>query len=102
MKVQLSKKGLAQDVEMGLTRKEIANKYGLVQGQLNKAMVMAGLKGVKAKTVKFEFVDDEESTEEVMDVPVREEPEPFKYNPSFGTSSGNGMPVNTMFDEKVN
>lgn len=103
MKVQLSKKGLAQDVEMGLTRKEIANKYGLVQGQLNKAMVMAGLKGVKAKTVKFEFVEDEEAVhEEIMELPEVSPMERFNIEPEFGEAPTNRMPINTNFDEKIN
>lgn len=93
MKVQLSKKGLTQDVENGLTRKEIAEKYGLVQGQLNKAMQMAGLKGVRAKTVKFEFVEDEEvGNEDVVESPIMEGTIPPSFN------AGNGLPINTMFD----
>lgn len=97
MKVQLSKKGLTQDIENGLTRKEIAEKYGLVQGQLNKAMQMAGLKGVRAKTVKFEFVEDEEvGNEDIVESPIME----GTITPTL--TSGNGLAPNTMFDEKTN
>lgn len=82
-KVKLSKKGLAQDIENGLTRKEIADKYGLVQGQIKKAIEMAGLKGVKAKTVKFEFIEDEEVIEESPAIT-----ESFDVNPTESNIEG--------------
>lgn len=64
-RIKLTVKGLTKDVDDGLTRKEIAAKYGLAQTQISKAMDMAGLKGVRAKSVKFELIDDgeEEVTE---------------------------------------
>lgn len=62
-RIKLTVKGLTKDVEDGLTRKEIAAKYGLAQTQISKAMDMAGLKGVRAKSVKFELIDDEEDIE---------------------------------------
>jgi len=98
-RVKLSKAGLAQDIENGLTRKEIANKYGLVQGQLNKAMVQAGLKGVKAKTVKFEFVEDEPVVEEpIIEMPVPDLPAEISEEVvGFGTRTSNGLPINDKF-----
>lgn len=100
MKVQLSKKGLAQDIENGMTRPEMAEKYGLVQGQLNKAITMAGLKGVKAKTVKFEFVDDEEPIEEQENTPeisIADVPH-FTEGVTFGTAVRSGIPTSQQFD----
>jgi len=96
-RVKLSKTGLAKDVENGLTRKEIANKYGLVQGQLNRAMVQAGLKGVKAKTVKFEFVEEDEATEEVAEETAAMPEIPMEFPATFGTPTTNAMPLGRDF-----
>jgi len=96
-RIKLSKKGLAQDVEMGLTRKEIANKYGLVQGQLTKAMNLAGLKGVKAKTVKFEFVEEDDATEEVAEETATMPEIPMEFPATFGTPTTNAMPLGRDF-----
>lgn len=96
-RVKLSKVGLAKDVENGLTRKEIANKYGLVQGQLNRAMVQAGLKGVKAKTVKFEFVEEDEATEEVAEETATMPEIPMEFPATFGTPTTNAMPLGRDF-----
>jgi len=97
MKVQLSKKGLAQDVENGLTRKEIAAKYGLANTQISKAMSLAGLKGVKAKTVKFEFVEEDEATEEVAEEIATMPEIPMEFPATFGTPTANAMPISTSF-----
>lgn len=70
--VKLSKSGLKQDIECGMKRTDMATKYGLPITQLNKAVTQAGLKGVRAKTIRFEFVDDEpeieETSEEVQEI----------------------------------
>ena len=98
MKVQLSKKGLAQDVENGLTRREIAAKYNLAPTQISKAMTQAGLKGVKAKTVKFEFVEEDEATEEVAEETATMPEIPMEFPATFGTASAsNHMPIGTGF-----
>jgi transposase-like protein len=57
-RVKLTVSGLTADIENGLTRPEIAEKYGLNTQQLAKAMKQAGLIGKKAKKVAFELVDD--------------------------------------------
>lgn len=100
MKVKLSKKGLAQDIENGMTRPEMAEKYGLVQGQLNKAIAMAGLKGVKAKTVKFEFVDDEEPIKEqenITEAPITNVPHSTE-GVTFGTAIKSEIPTSQNFE----
>jgi len=96
-RVKLSKTGLAKDVENGLTRKEIATKYGLANTQISKAMSLAGLKGVKAKTVKFEFVEEDEATEEVVEETANMPEIPMEFPATFGTSTTNAMPLGRDF-----
>lgn len=54
-KVKLTVSGLRADIEAGYTRPQLANKYGIVIGQMTKAIAQAGLKGVKAKHITFEL-----------------------------------------------
>jgi hypothetical protein len=57
--VKLTVSGLKADVENGLTRAEIAEKYNLPVVQIKKAMDMAGLKNAKPKSKPmFELVFD--------------------------------------------
>lgn len=62
MKVQLTKSGLIADLDSGMKRKEIAEKYGLPVGQINRAMSKVGLKGKRPSMDKFEIIDDERET----------------------------------------
>lgn len=57
-KVKLTISGLTTDIESGLTRKEMSEKYGLPSTQLSQAIKKAGLQGRRAKSVKFELIDD--------------------------------------------
>jgi len=58
-RVKLTITGLTNDVTVaGLSRKEIATKYGISQGQIKKAMDRAGLKNIRVKMDKFELIDD--------------------------------------------
>ncbi len=58
-KVQLTKSGLLKDITVdGLSRAEMAKKYGLPVSQLLAAVKQAGLKDKKAKRVLFELTDD--------------------------------------------
>lgn len=54
-KVKLTVSGLRADIEAGYTRPQLAQKYGIVVGQMTKAIAQAGLKGVKAKHITFEL-----------------------------------------------
>jgi len=74
MIVKLSKKSLKEDVESGMKRSEIADKYKLSTSLLNKAFKQAGLTGMRAKSVSFEFVDDEEIVE-INEIPQPTAPE---------------------------
>jgi len=65
-KVQLSKKGLQNDIEAGLTRVMIAKKYHLSVAQIASAMKQTGLTGLRAKFSAFEIVE-----EEVEEAPVK-------------------------------
>ena len=57
-KVKLTKSGLIQDLENGLNRSEMSEKYGLNLQQLQKAMRQANLLGRRAKKSVFELIDD--------------------------------------------
>lgn len=60
-KVKLTVNGLLEDLEQGLTRPEIAEKYGLSMSSINKAFKHPKLAGKKAKSVpKFILIDDED------------------------------------------
>lgn len=56
--VKMTKSGVLEDINNGLTRKEMAEKYKLSPQQISKALNKVGLKGVKAKSIKFEITDD--------------------------------------------
>ena len=57
-KVKLTKSGLMQDLEDGLTRPQMAEKYNLNLQQIGKVMRQANLMGRRAKLVAFELIDD--------------------------------------------
>jgi predicted transcriptional regulator len=60
-KPKINKSALRADIEdRGLTRVELSSKYGLPVTQINKLVTQAGFKGKRAKTVRFELIDDEE------------------------------------------
>ena len=71
-KVQLSKKGLQNDIEAGLTRVMIAEKYHLSVAQIASAMKQTGLTGLRAKFSAFEIVEEEETP---VVTPIVEVPE---------------------------
>ena len=56
--VKMTKSGVMADINNGLTRKAMSEKYGISPQQISKALKQVGLKGVKPKTVKLEIVDD--------------------------------------------
>lgn len=58
-RVKLTKTQVLSDIESGMSRKEIAEKYGLPATQMNKAISLMGLSGIRAKKVLFEIVEDE-------------------------------------------
>jgi hypothetical protein len=74
-KVKLSKKGLQNDIESGLTRVLMAEKYGLSTAQIANAIKQTGLTGLRAKYVPFEIVADEEVIEAPVEAPIVEVPE---------------------------
>ena len=58
--------GSGDDIEAGLTRVMIAEKYGISTAQIKKALEMTGLTELRAKQVAFEIVE-----EEVEEAPVK-------------------------------
>lgn len=96
--VKLTKSGLRKDIEMGLKRAEIAEKYGLAITQINAAIEQAGLKGMRAKTIKFELVDDEDVAPEEPEKLVANMPDiPVEFPTSFGTPSPTTLPLGRDF-----
>jgi hypothetical protein len=57
-KVELTASSLKKDIEDGLTRPEIANKYQLSVGSIKSAMQQCGLTSMKARRPKFTLVND--------------------------------------------
>ena len=56
-RVKLTITGLTNDVTVaGLSRKEIAAKYGISQGQIKKAMDRAGLKNIVLKWISLNLL----------------------------------------------
>jgi hypothetical protein len=58
--VKLTKKNLIADMESGLTRSKMGEKYGLSTGMINRAMKQMGIEEMRAKVVKFIIVEDDE------------------------------------------
>ncbi len=57
--VKLTKNGLIQDKDNGLTNPQMAKKYSLTPTQISKALKMVGLTKKRAKAqAKFEIVED--------------------------------------------
>ena len=56
--VTLTISGLREDLNNGLTRPQLADKYNLPMTQIAKAIKQAGLSGKRAITKKFELIDD--------------------------------------------
>ncbi len=69
-KVRLTKSAVKSDIESGCTRKALADKYGLPVTQMNAAIEIMGLKGLRAKKVLFEIVEETQEMQE----PAIEEP----------------------------
>lgn len=62
-KVKLSKKGLIADLEAGLTRPQIAEKYDLSEGMIKKALKDCGLEKKRAVVKGYILVDDDDEVE---------------------------------------
>ena len=68
-KVKLSKAGLLKDITVdGLSREEMASKYGLPINQMREAIKQAGLKQKKAHKIMFEL--EEENTDQAEQASV--------------------------------
>jgi len=56
--IKITKSQLIADVESGMKRTDIAEKYNLPLNQVQKLMKIAGLKTKRASSPKFIFEDD--------------------------------------------
>jgi len=83
MKVQLKKSQLIFDIESGMTRVELAEKYNISAGQIKKALSMMGISDMKAKQIKFEIVEEEEDNDVE---PTRVEPVIMRATDTQNTS----------------
>lgn len=57
-KIKITKAGIEADLESGLKRKEIAEKYGVPQGHVTKLINKLGLTGRRASNFRFEIVEE--------------------------------------------
>lgn len=78
-KIKITKAALVQDIENGLKRKEIAEKYGVPVTQVSKLIKILGLTGKRASNFMFEIVEeaptvqeDAENTENLDTIPIEE------------------------------
>jgi len=97
-RIKLSEKMLVASINSGMTRPQIAEQVGLSVGQLNQALKMKGLEKMRAKTVKFEFVEEDEATEEVVEETANMPEIPMEFPTTFGTPTTNAMPLGRDFE----
>ena len=66
-RVVIRKSQIKSEIENGMTRKELGEKYGLSTGQVNKALKQMGLSSMRAASIKFEIeLDDIEAIPDVQ------------------------------------
>jgi transposase len=71
--VKLTKKNLVANLKSGLTRKDLAEKYNLSTGSINKAMKQMGIEGMRASIVKFVIVEDDDEAVENQQAQIVED-----------------------------
>lgn len=57
-RIKITKAGIEADLESGLKRKQIAEKYGVPQGHVTKLINKLGLTGRRASNFRFEIVEE--------------------------------------------
>jgi hypothetical protein len=97
-KVKLNLNQIMADFENGLTRPELAEKWGLTIGALNKALKEKGLKGVRAKQKSWVWEDDVEETL-VEATPVVEDTVPTEEHDFYMETRGVSETMDTRFSE---
>lgn len=66
-KVQLRKSVIIAQIEDGMTRAKLSEHYELSASQLTKALKLMGINDLKSRQTKFEIVEEDEVSEEVVD-----------------------------------
>ena len=61
--VKITRTSITSDVKANMTRKEMADKYGVSVQTIAKVLADAGMKGVRVKTPAYIFIDDTIETE---------------------------------------
>jgi hypothetical protein len=56
--VKITRTGITADVTANMTRKEMAEKYGISVQRVAKVLAQAGMKGVRVQNPGFIFIDD--------------------------------------------
>ena len=74
--VSLSKKLIKADIQAGLKREVIAEKYGVSRGTITKALKVMGLNKTRAASVPFIIVDDDEAPIATIQQPPIQAPAP--------------------------
>lgn len=56
--VKITRSSITADVKANMSRKEMADKYGVSVQTIAKVLADAGMKGVRVKTPAYIFIDD--------------------------------------------
>ena len=72
-RIKITKAGIEADLESGLKRKEIAEKYGVPQTHVTKLINKLGLTGKRASNFRFEIVEEAPETVVAVNEPTMEE-----------------------------
>ena len=95
--VEVTKSGLENDIQNGLTRKEIAAKYGISTGALAKVLKQVGLSNKKPPSVIIKIITE-----------IEEQPKAYintesskNYIPDAGISEGELVYMDDISEEDV-
>lgn len=72
-RIKITKAGIEADLESGLKRKEIAEKYGVPQTHVTKLINKLGLTGKRASNFRFEIVEEAPEAVVAVNEPTMEE-----------------------------
>lgn len=72
-RIKITKAGIEADLESGLKRKQIAEKYGVPQTHVTKLINKLGLTGKRASNFRFEIVEEAPEAAVAVNEPTTEE-----------------------------
>lgn len=86
-RIKITKAGIEADLESGLKRKQIAEKYGVPQTHVTKLINKLGLTGKRASNFRFEIVEEAPEAAVAVNEPTMEEFIPVDELMSEGVSN---------------